>query len=146
MGQFDGCRKRAGSWCLATLLLSACTAFQPISSDLSIGQNQLEVQFAPPSDLVGRTADGATIVRRGVRRVVGRPVALRTDSLALEVARSFSSDSWGRESRPFVVMIRTTDASIAIGTRRRSGGRTAALILSIPAAAWIMFGILYDSR
>jgi hypothetical protein len=105
----------------------------------------VEVHFATPIDLVGRTVEGATVVRRQVRRVVARPLALRGDSLVLEVTRSFSADSWGRESRPFVAAIATTDDSIAIGTRRSSRGRTGALILSIPFAAWLLFGLVYGS-
>ena len=147
MGQLDDYRKvRARCWCLATLmLLSACTAFAPVSPQLGVRLPRVEVRFATPIDLVGRTVEGATVVRRQVRRVVARPLALRGDSLVLEVTRSFSADSWGRESRPFVAVISTTDKSIAVGTRRSSRGRTGALILSIPVAAWLLFGLCYEN-
>jgi hypothetical protein len=148
MGQLDDSGKpRAHLWCLATLmLLSACTAFAPVSPQLGVRLLRVEVRFATPMDLVGRTVEGATVVRRQVRRVVARPLALRGDSLVLEVTRSLSADSWGRESRPFVAAIPTTDSSIAVGTRRSSRGRTGALILSIPFAAWLLFGLVYGSE
>jgi hypothetical protein len=148
MGQLDDYRKaRARSWCLATLmLLSACTAFAPVSPQLGVRHRRVEVHFATPIYLVGRTVEGATVVRRQVRRVVARPLALRGDSLFLEVTRSFGADSWGRESRPFVAAIPTMDNSIAVGTRRSSRGRTGALVLGIPFAAWLLFGLVYGSE
>jgi hypothetical protein len=146
-GELDYRQARARSWCLATLmLLSACTAFEAISPQLGVRHSRVEVHFATPIDLVGRRVDGTTVVRRGVRRVVARPVALRGDSLVLEVTRLFGADSWGRESRPFVAVISTTDNSIAVGTRRSSRGRTGALIVSIPVVAWLLFGLVYGSE
>jgi hypothetical protein len=127
-------------------LLSACTTFEPTSPQLGVRHSRVEVHFATAIDLVGRTVEGATVVRRQVRQLVGRPLALRGDSLVLEVTRLSGADHWGRESRPFVAAIPTTDNSIAVGTRRSSRGRTGALILSIPFAAWLLFGIVYDPQ
>ncbi|HEV3484394.1 MAG TPA: hypothetical protein VG106_03230 [Vicinamibacterales bacterium] len=147
MGQVDHFEKaRAPWWCLATLmLLPACTAVEPISPQLGVTQGRVEVRFETPIDLVGRRADGAPVVRRRVRHVVARPLAVRGDSLVLEVMRSVSADHWGRESRPFVAAIPTTDSSIVVGARRASRGRTGALILGVPFVAWLLFGLVYGS-
>jgi hypothetical protein len=81
-----------------------------------------------------------------VRHIVARPLALRGDSLVLEVVRLASPDHYGRESRPFLVAIPTTDSSVVIGVRRASRGRTGALILAVPFGAWLLFGLLYGNN
>jgi hypothetical protein len=134
--------RRAAITAAMMTLVSACTTFEPISPRVGLSQSTLEVQFATPIRLVGRTRDGEQVVRRDVLRVAGRPLEVRNDSLVLEVARWQGFFFWRHEFRPFIAVLPTSDTCTNLGWRRFSRGRTAALILGPPVAAWVLLLIL----
>lgn len=76
----------------------------------------------------------------------GRPLAVRADSLVVEVERWTSRNRWGEEKAPFVVVIDATDACVELGNRRFSPARTVAMVLATPVIAWVVLFIIcqYD--
>lgn len=132
------------AWGLATAaLLSACTTFEPVHAPDAASHPRLEVQFARPTELAGQRRDGERVVRARVQRVVGRALAVRNDSLVLEVHGWDATERAQRERRPFVTVIPIGSANL--GTRRHSSGRTAVAILAVPitlyALLWIFCGL-----
>jgi hypothetical protein len=129
-------------------LASACTSFRQVTPDASLSRPMLEVRFASPTLLVGRSNTGAEVVRRDVVRLTGRPLAVRGDSLVLEVWRSQGIGLFSRksESPPFVAVVQASDPSVDVGERRLSHRRTLAAVLGPPVIAYMVVFIYCSTQ
>jgi hypothetical protein len=139
-------RRPCYQWLIGTLVpfMAACTSFHQVPANASVSRPELDVRFASPTRLVGRSHTGAEVVRRHVLRVIGRPLEVRRDSLVLEVKWSQGVGAFTRkiEYPPFVAVVPLSDPKVTVGERRFSRGRTAAAVLGPPVTLIVLFFIV----
>lgn len=121
----------------ASLLPPACTTFVQVPVDEALARREVEVRFPTPRTVTGRSRTGENVTLQGVRRLVGHPVAVRGDTLVMDVRRWSESGAWKWPASPVVTTI-ATHWSTPVGNQRFSFERTVTLIVATPVVALLV--------
>lgn len=121
-----------------SLLLSGCTTFDHMSPAATLERRSVELRFPSPRTVVANGRTGEEVVWRDVTRISGCPLAVRGDTVIIEVRRWASFGAWQWPSSPVVATV-VTDATMDVGTERISAGRTAGFVLGTPVVAVLLF-------